>query len=183
MCKSHLRFLLWIVTPNTLWASTDSKALVSMAKADGRWSTTLWKHSHLLALFGVKNHIVCSSPSADVVKCRLQNWHPACCCKFCYMMSSTYFQYEQRGEANFKSLIIITKSIGPSLVPWGTPARTGSQLESVCPSLTRGHRSVGKRQIHDMLQRCTPKSISLLLMMVWSILSNTLLKWRKRALK
>ena len=33
------------------------------------------------------------------------------------VMSSTYFQYEQRGEANFKSLIIITKSIGPSLVP------------------------------------------------------------------
>ena len=42
MCKSHLR-LLRIVTPNTLWASTDSRALVSMAKADGRWSTTLRK--------------------------------------------------------------------------------------------------------------------------------------------
>ena len=84
MCKSHLRFLLWIVTPNTLWASTDSKALVSMAKADGRWSTTLWKRSHLLALFGVKNHIVCSNPSADVVKLRLKNWHPVCRWKFWY---------------------------------------------------------------------------------------------------
>ena len=40
--------------------------------------------SHLLALFGVKNHIVCSSLSADVVKFRLQNWHPACRCKFWY---------------------------------------------------------------------------------------------------
>ena len=40
--------------------------------------------SHLPTLFGVKNHIVCSSPSADVVKFRLQNWHPACRCKFWY---------------------------------------------------------------------------------------------------
>ena len=62
------------------------------------------------------------------------------------VMSFTYFQYEQRREANFKSLIIITKSIGPNLVPWGTPARTGSQLETVCPSLTHCHRSVTKEQ-------------------------------------
>ena len=33
------------------------------------------------------------------------------------VMSSTYFQYDQHGEANFKSFIIITKSIGRSLVP------------------------------------------------------------------
>ena len=32
-------------------------------------------------------------------------------------MPSTYFQYEQSGEANFKSLIVIPKRIGPSLVP------------------------------------------------------------------
>ena len=71
------------------------------------------------------------------------------------VMSSTYFQYEQSGEANFKSLIIITKSIGPNLVPWGTPARTGSQLETVCPSLTHYHRSVRKLQIHG--RRCATR--------------------------
>ena len=40
--------------------------------------------SHLLALFGVKNHIVCNSQSADVIKLRLQNWHLTCRCKFWY---------------------------------------------------------------------------------------------------
>ena len=71
--------------------------------------------SHLLALLGVKNHIVCSSLSADVVKFRLQT--PRAAANSDIVMSPTYFQYEQSGEANFKSLIIIAKSIGPSLVP------------------------------------------------------------------
>ena len=183
MCKSHLR-LLWIVTPNTLWASTDSRALVSMAKADGRWSTTLRKRKVIsLHFLGLRTILfvaaqVLTLSSSD---CKIDT--PRAAANSDIVMSSTYFQYEQRGEANFKSLIIITKSIGPSLVPWGTPARTGNQLESVCPSLTHGHQSVGKRQIHGMLERCTPKSISFLITMVWSILSNTLLKSRKRALK
>ena len=41
---------------------------------------------------------------------------PRAAANFDIVMSSTYFQYEQRGEAKIKSLIIITKSIGPSLV-------------------------------------------------------------------
>ena len=134
--------------------------------------------THLLALFGFKNHIVCSSPSANVVKFRLR-----AAANSDIVMSSTYFQYEQRGGANFKSLIVITKSVGPSLVPRGTPARTGSQLETVCPSLTHCYRSVRKLQIHGMIERRTPKSISFLITMVWSILSNALLKSRKQALK
>ena len=75
--------------------------------------------SHLLALFGVKNHIVCSSPSADVVKFRLQNDTPRAAANSDIVMSSTYFQYEQREEANFKPFIINKKSIGPSLVSEG----------------------------------------------------------------
>lgn len=98
-------------------------------------------------------------------------------------MSSTYFQYVQQGKANFKSFIIITKRIGSTLDLWGTPARTGSQLETVYPSLTHCQRSVGKLQIRGIMERRTPNSVSFLLRMVWSILSNALLKSRKQALK
>ena len=70
MCKSHLR-LLWIVTPNTLYASTDSRALVFMAKADGRWSKTLRKRKVIsLHFLGLRTILFVA---ADVVKFRLQN--------------------------------------------------------------------------------------------------------------
>ena len=183
MCRSHLR-LLWIVTPNTLWTSADSRALVSVVKTDGRWSMTLRKRKvislHFLELrtilFVAAQVLMLSSSD-----CKIDT--PCAATNSDIVMSSTYFQYEQSGEANFKSFIIITKSIGPSLVPWGTPARTASQLETVCPSLTHCHRSVRKLQIHGMIERRTPKSISFPITMVWSILSNALLKSRKQALK
>ena len=155
--QSHLR-LLWIVTPNTLWASTDSRALVSMAKADGRWSTTLRKRKVIsLHFLGLRTILFVAAQvlmlsSSD---CKIDT--PRAAANSDIVMSSTYFQYEQSGEANFKSLIIIAKSIGPSLVPWGTPARTGSQLETVCPSLTHCHRSVRKLQIHGMIEQRNPK--------------------------
>ena len=154
--KSHLR-LLWFVTPNTLWASTDSRALVSMAKADGRWSTTLRKCKvKSLHFVGLRTILFVAAQvlmlsSSD---CKIDTPHAAANSDI--VMSSTYFQYEQSGEANFKSLIIIKKSIGPRLVPWGTPARIGSQLETVCPSLTYCQRSVRKLQIHGMIERRTP---------------------------
>ena len=157
MCRSHLR-LLWIVTPNTLWASADSRALVSVVKADGRWSTTLRKHKvislHFLELrtilFVAAQVLMLSSSD-----CKIDT--PRAAANSDIVMSSTYFQYEQHEGANFKLLIIVTKSIGPSLVPWGTPARTGSQLEMVCPSLTHCHWSVRKLQIHGMIEVKLPK--------------------------
>ena len=36
-----------------------------------------------------------------------------------------------------KSLIIMENKIGPSLVPWGTPALTKNHSESDCPILKR----------------------------------------------
>ena len=157
MCRSHLR-LLWIVTPNTLWASADSRALVSVVKADGRWSTTLRKRKvislHFLELrtilFVAAQVLMLSSSD-----CKIDT--PRAAANSDIVMSSTYFQYEQHEGANFKLLIIVTKSIGPSLVPWGTPARTGSQLEMVCPSLTHCHWSVRKLQIHGMIEVKLPK--------------------------
>ena len=157
MCRSHLR-LLWIVTPNTLWASADSRALVSVVKADGRWSTTLRKCKvislHFLELrtilFVAAQVLMLSSSD-----CKIDT--PRAAANSDIVMSSTYFQYEQHEGANFKLLIIVTKSIGPSLVPWGTPARTGSQLKMVCPSLTHCHWSVRKLQIHGMIEVKLPK--------------------------
>ena len=157
MCRSHLR-LLWIVTPNTLWALADSRALVSVVKADGRWSTTLRKRKvislHFLEsrtiLFVAAQVLMLSSSD-----CKIDT--PRAATNSDIVMSSTYFQYEQHEGANFKLLIIVTRSIGPSLVPWGTPARTGSQLEMVCPSLTHCHWSVRKLQIHGMIEVKLPK--------------------------
>ena len=157
MCRSHLR-LLWIVTPNTLWASADSRALVSVVKADGRCSTTLRKCKvislHFLELrtilFVAAQVLMLSSSD-----CKIDT--PRAAANSDIAMSSTYFQYEQHEGANFKLLIIVTKSIGPSLVPWGILARTGSQLEMVCPSLTHCHWSVRKLQIHGMIEVKLPK--------------------------
>ena len=157
MCRSHLR-LLWIVTPNTLWASADSRALVSVVKADGRWSTTLQKRKVIsLHFLGLRTILFVAAQvlmlsSSD---CKIDT--PRAAANSDIVMSSTYFQYEQHEGANFKLLIIVTKSIGPSLVPWGTPARTGSQLEMVCPSLTHCHWSVRKLQIHGMIEVKLPK--------------------------
>ena len=157
MCRSHLR-LLWIVTPNTLWASADSRALVSVVKADGRWSTTLRKRKVIsLHFLGLRTILFVAAQvlmlsSSD---CKIDT--PRAAANSDIVMSSTYFQYEQHEGANFKLLIIVTKSIGPSLVPWGTPARTGSQLEMACPSLTHCHWSVRKLQIHGMIEVKLPK--------------------------
>ena len=110
-----------------------------------RWSTTLRKRKVIsLHFLGLRTILFVAAQvlmlsSSD---CKIDT--PRAAANSDIVMSSTYFQYEQSGEANFKSLIIIAKSIGPSLVPWGTPARTGSQLETVCPSLTHCHRSVRK---------------------------------------
>ena len=148
-----------------------------MAKADGRWSTTLRKRKVIsLHFLGLRTILFVAAQVLMLSSSDCKIDIPRAAANSDIVMSSTYFQYEQRGEANFKSLIVITKIVGPSLVPRGTPARTGSQLETVCPSLTH---SVRKLQIHGMIERRTPKSISFLIMMVWSILSNALLKSRK----
>ena len=120
------------------WASTDSSAFVSMAKADGRWSTALRKRKVIsLHFLGLRTILFVASSD-----CKIDTSRAAANSEI--VISSTYFQYEQRGEANFKSIVIITKIIGPNLVPWGAPARTGSQLETVCPNLTHCNRSVRK---------------------------------------
>ena len=73
--------------------------------------------SHLLALFGVRTILFAAAQvlmlsSSD---CKIDT--PRAAANSDIVMSSTYFQYEQHEEANFKLLIIITKGIGSSLVP------------------------------------------------------------------
>ena len=52
--------------------------------------------------------------------------------------------------------------IGPSLVPWGTPAFTGNQLEIVSPSLTRWRRFERKLIIYGISDLLTPRLLVLL---------------------
>ena len=134
-----------------LWHPKLYEHRLSMAKADGRWSTTLRKRKvisvHFLGLrtiFFVAGQVLMLSSS----DCKIDTPHTTTNSDI--VISSIYFQYEQCREANFKSLIIITKSIGPNLVPWGTPSCTGSQLETVCPNLTHCNRSVKKLQIRGI---------------------------------
>ena len=59
-----------------------------------------------------------------------------------------------------KSLIMMKKGIGPSLVPWGTPALTGNQSANASPIFTRCLRSERKLMIHGIRHRRTLKSTS-----------------------
>ena len=94
--------------------------------------------------------------------------------------SSTCFQwFERRGEWVAKSLIVIRKRIGPNLVPWGTPACSGIHSEMRSKSLTAWRRPLRKLQIQLINQPLTPRWISLVTKMVWSMWSNALLKSRK----
>ena len=62
-----------------------------------------------------------------------------------------------------KSLIMMRNRIGPSLVPWGTPALTDSQSENASSIFTRCLRSERKLMIHGIRHRRTPKSTSFLI--------------------
>jgi hypothetical protein len=74
--------------------------------------------------------------------------------------SSTNFYIFVSGEFTLKSLIIMRNNVGTSLVPWGTPAVTGSQLEKDSPILTRCLRSQRKFIIQGITDRLTPRSSS-----------------------
>ena len=64
--------------------------------------------------------------------------------------SSTYFQEQDSGSEILKLLIITKNNIGPSFVPWGTPAFIGNQPEIEPPNLTRCRRIDRKLIIHGI---------------------------------
>ena len=98
--------------------------------------------------------------------------------------SSTYFQWlDSSGVSVARSLIIRRNRIGPSLVPCGTPACTGIQRDTMFLILTAWRRSQRKLQIHRIMKSRTPRWMSLLTRIVWSIWSKALLKSRKQALR
>ena len=88
--------------------------------------------------------------------------------------SSSYFQVRDSGSGIFKLLIITRNNIGPSFVPWGTPAVIGSQSEVEPANLTRCRRLVKKLIIHGIKYVRTPKSRN--------ISDNTLYPMRSKAL-
>ena len=75
--------------------------------------------------------------------------------------SSTYFQVQDSGSEILKLLTITRNNIGPSFVPWGTPAFIGSQSEIKPANLTRCGRLDRKLIIHSIKDVRTPKSRSL----------------------
>ena len=75
--------------------------------------------------------------------------------------SSTYFQVQDSGSEILKLLIIIKNNIGPSFVPWGTPAFIGSQPEIEPANLTCCRRLDRKLIIHGIKVVRTPKSRSI----------------------
>ena len=75
-------------------------------------------------------------------------------------ISSTNFQIFVLWDITSRSLIITKKRIGPSLVPWGTPAFTGNQFEIDSPSLTHCRRFERKSIIHGTNDLLTPRSNS-----------------------
>ena len=78
-----------------------------------------------------------------------------------------------------KSLIMMKNRIGPSVVPWGTPALTGSQSENASPIFTRCLRSERKLMImmNGIRYRRTPKSTSFLISTL--CMTNTVIGFRK----
>ena len=98
--------------------------------------------------------------------------------------SSTYFQWlDSSGVSVARSLIIRRNRMGPSLVPCGTPACTGIQGDTMFFILTAWRRSQRKLQIHRIMKPRTPRWMSILTRIVWSIWSKALLKSRKQALR
>ena len=83
------------------------------------------------------------------------------------------------GEWLVRSLINTRNRMGPSLVPCGTPAVTGTELEENWLTLTDCIRPDKKLQIHGIKALRTPKLISFEITMLWSIRSNALQKSRK----
>ena len=94
-------------------------------------------------------------------------------------ISSTYFHMLVTVDEILRLLTMTRNKIGPSLVPWGTPAFTGSHAEIASPSLTRWRRFDRKLIIHGIKDLLTPKSISFPISMLWPMRSNAFEKSRK----
>ena len=94
--------------------------------------------------------------------------------------SSTYFQVQDSGSGIFKLLIITRNNIGPSFVPWGTPAVIGSQSEIAPSNLTRCRRLDRKLIIHGIKDVRTPKSRSFSISTLFPMRSKALEKSRKQ---
>ena len=74
-----------------------------MAKADGRWSTTLRKRKVIaLHFLGLRTILFVAAQVLMLSSSDCKIDYPRAAAKSDIVMSFTYFQYEQREEANFK---------------------------------------------------------------------------------
>ena len=98
-------------------------------------------------------------------------------------MSSTNFQIFVACVFTSRSFIIAKNRIGPSLVPWGTPAFIGNQSDVFPPSLTRCRRLVRKLIIQGNKDDLTPRSNNFNISKLCPIRSNAFSKSRKQSLR
>ena len=92
---------------------------------------------HFFALFSVEFHPITGAPRGDVLRLVWMVEMLFLTSPSDNDTSSTYFQVQDSGSEIRKLLIITKNYIGPSFVPWGTPAFIGSQSEIEPASLTR----------------------------------------------
>ena len=74
------------------------------------------------------------------------------------------------------------KNRGPSLVPWGTPAKMGNQVDLSWPILTRRWRFLRKAAHQFSRMGGTLRSWSLRISMLWSMRSKAFTKSMRHAL-
>ena len=175
----HFR-LSWITKPRTLCERTVSSTCPSIRKG-GSWGVALKKHTrsslHLLALSFIR---FIEAQELTVSNVDWMDAPPFLVRHSEIETSSTNFQRFVSGVGMDKSLIMMTNRIGPSLVPWGTPALTGSQSKNASPIFTRSLWSERKLMIHGIRHRRTPKSTSFLISTLWLIRSKAFEKSKKQ---
>ena len=172
------------MTPRTLCEETCSKgcSLTHKGPRSGRVLSELITSS--LHFFGLRFILSCDDHWAMTSRSYWRDDVPPGGMTSYIVRSSTYFQWlDSSGVSDARSLIIRRNRIGPSLVPCGTPAFTGIQGDTMFLILTAWRWSQRKLQIHRIMKPWTPRWMSLLTKILWSIWSKALLKSRKQALR
>ena len=128
------------------------------------------RDGHFLTLFWIQLYVVLSSPTRS--DCNRDEESRGA--NSAIVISSTYFQcwlgrIRPYLELHARSLTITKNSIGPSLVPWGTPALARTHSGRLSLSFTACWRSERKLHIQVTRLRLTFMFKSLRIKMLWSI--------------
>ena len=140
-----------MISPSILWDDTFSRGtplMVSGARSGlifrGQIIISLHFFGLRFMLFSLDQEKIVSRSDYRVVVA--SEWMPSD-----NVISSTYFQwFTFKGDFKARSLIIITKRIGPSFVPCGIPAWVISQSDAAESSLTAWRLLLRKLQSSEL---------------------------------